>query len=90
VGQVAPDVAAAFTARAEVVGHVQVADLPGRHEPGTGGLPWAAMFGALDATGYEGAVGLEYRPSAGSDGLGWLPRAARAWRDGPYGDVVPR
>jgi hydroxypyruvate isomerase len=90
VGQVTPDVAAAFTRRAGVVRHVQIADLPGRHEPGTGGLPWSAIFAAFDAVGYEGAVGLEYQPSDASVGLGWLARADRAWSNRPYRDAAPR
>jgi hydroxypyruvate isomerase len=43
------------------VGHVQIADDPGRHQPGTGEIDFTALFRLLDA-GYEGAVGLEYVP----------------------------
>lgn len=49
--------------RVHLVGHVQVADHPGRAEPGSGGLNWAASVAALRAVGYRGSVGLEYRPS---------------------------
>jgi hydroxypyruvate isomerase len=55
------------------VGHVQIADHPGRHQPGTGEIDFAAFFGLLDDAGYSGAVGLEYVPipdAAGS--LSWL------------------
>lgn len=45
------------------VGHVHVADNPGRHEPGTGELNYGVIFRKLDEAGYEGYVGLEYRPS---------------------------
>src|SRR4029077_17233792 len=45
------------------IGHVHAADNPGRHEPGTGELNYAVIFRALDAAGYDGHVGLEYRPS---------------------------
>jgi hydroxypyruvate isomerase len=49
------------------LGHVQLADHPGRHEPGTGSLPMPAILAALAESGYQGAVGLEYRPTPGSD-----------------------
>lgn len=55
--------------------HVQVADAPGRHEPGTGQVDYAAVFAAVAASGYDGWIGAEYRPAAGtSEGLGWMPR----------------
>lgn len=59
------------------IGHIQIADNPGRHEPGTGELNWSFLFRHLDAIGYDGWVGAEYRPATTTDaGLGWL-RAAR-------------
>jgi hydroxypyruvate isomerase len=62
----------------ELVEHVQIADVPGRHEPGTGHQPIQAFLDELDAVGYTGAVGLEYRPSAATDtALAWLPRERR-------------
>jgi hydroxypyruvate isomerase len=42
--------------------YIQVADCPGRHEPGTGQLPFAAFFEAVQASGYRGSIGLEYAP----------------------------
>jgi hydroxypyruvate isomerase len=55
------------------VGHVQIADHPGRHQPGTGEIDFAALFELLDDGGYEGAVGLEYVPMPDTAGsLGWL------------------
>jgi hydroxypyruvate isomerase len=45
------------------IAHVQIADAPGRHEPGTGTLPLQAQLAALEAGGYTGLVGLEYKPS---------------------------
>lgn len=57
------------------IGHVQIADVPGRHEPGTGELDFEHYFTALDAAGYTGYVGLEYKPSGVSaDSFGWLQR----------------
>ena len=44
------------------IGHVQLADMPGRHEPGTGELPFGAILDALDDAGYRGAIGLEFNP----------------------------
>jgi hydroxypyruvate isomerase len=55
---------ATMTANAGRLGHVHVADVPGRHEPGTGEINYANVFRALDAAGYCGFVGLEYRPQA--------------------------
>lgn len=49
------------------IGHVQIADDPGRNEPGTGALPIERWLSELVATGYDGKVGLEYRPSTTSD-----------------------
>ena len=58
------------------IGHVQIADVPGRHEPGSGRIPYRALFDLLDELGYGGWIGCEYRPAAGTgDGLGW----ARDW-----------
>lgn len=62
-----------ITAYAARIGHVQVADAPGRHEPGTGAIDFAAAFADLDAVGYTGYVGLEYHPLKSTvDSLGWL------------------
>lgn len=53
----------AFADRIELIGHVQVADFEGRHEPGTGGLPWVTLLPLLRQRGYGGAIGLEYLPT---------------------------
>ena len=59
-----------------ITGHVQVAAVPGRNEPGTGELDDARLFAQLDSLGYDGFVGCEYRPAAGTvRGLGWLRNA---------------
>ena len=55
------------------IAHVQIADNPGRHEPGTGEINHPYLFGALDRLGYTGWVGAEYKPAAGtSEGLEWM------------------
>ena len=56
-----------------LTGHVQVASVPKRNEPGTGELDDFRIFRHLDALGYQGFVGCEYRPAAGTaEGLGWF------------------
>jgi hydroxypyruvate isomerase len=58
---------------ADRIGHVQIADAPGRNEPGTGSLPLLAQLTDLRAAGYDGWVGLEYKPSGASgDSFGWV------------------
>ncbi|MEQ9607956.1 MAG: hydroxypyruvate isomerase [Kiloniellaceae bacterium] len=53
--------------------HMQLADNPGRHEPGTGEINYGFLFDAIDRMGYKGWIGCEYKPKAGtSAGLGWL------------------
>jgi hydroxypyruvate isomerase len=55
------------------IGHVQIADAPGRHEPGTGALDLPRWLGALADHGYSGHVAAEYAPAGRTvDGLGWL------------------
>jgi hydroxypyruvate isomerase len=50
--------------RMDLVAHVQVADVPGRHEPGSGKLDWRDRVALLDELGYRGHIGLEYKPLA--------------------------
>jgi hydroxypyruvate isomerase len=55
------------------IAHMQVADTPGRHEPGTGEINWPFVFAAIDDAGYRGWIGCEYRPKGETEaGLGWL------------------
>lgn len=55
------------------IAHGQIADVPGRREPGTGSMDYASIFGAIERSGYAGWIGAEYRPVAGTtDGLGWM------------------
>ncbi len=57
------------------VGHIQVAGVPERQEPDIGELNYPYLFDLIDALGYEGWIGCEYRPRAGtSAGLGWVKR----------------
>ncbi len=73
------DVASAITAYADITAHVQIADCPGRGEPGSGELDLDNLLGDLAARGYDGWVGLEYKPTSTTDaGLAWLPRARRS------------
>ena len=87
------------------IGHVQIADNPGRHEPGTGEIAYGFLFAHLDRIGYGGWVGCEYLPATTTEaGLGWLQRArvgqplaepavpepALAAAAGPAAQVSPR
>ena len=55
-----------------LIGHVQLADNPGRNEPGTGEINYGYVFRHLDAIGFEGWIGCEYKPkTTTADGLGW-------------------
>ena len=54
------------------IGHIQLADNPGRNEPGTGEINYPWLLAHLDKIGYTGWVGCEYKPAAGTvEGLGW-------------------
>ena len=69
------DVEAALREHIDVIAHVQVADHPGRGEPGSGSIDFEALFALLDELGYAGWVGAEYRPTGRTeDSLGWLRR----------------
>ncbi|OBG32635.1 hydroxypyruvate isomerase family protein [Mycobacterium sp. E3198] len=70
------DVAAALRAHADRIGHVQIADAPGRGEPGTGEIVLASYLAILLDRGYDGYIGLEYKPSR-PDTFDWLPEADR-------------
>jgi hydroxypyruvate isomerase len=55
------------------IGHIQFSDNPGRHEPGTGNIDIMARLAQLDALGYDGWVGAEYRPRGATEAsLGWF------------------
>lgn len=56
-----------------IIGHIQTASVPARNEPGIGELNDALIFAELDRLGYQGYIGCEYRPAAGTEaGLGWF------------------
>ncbi|HEY8563942.1 MAG TPA: TIM barrel protein [Beijerinckiaceae bacterium] len=69
------DVLRRLEAHLPVIGHVQIAAAPSRAEPDEGELAYGAVFETLDALGYEGFVGCEYRPRGDTDaGLAWAQR----------------
>jgi len=76
------DIDAAIDRHAGQVAHVQIADVPGRGEPGTGTLDLDRYLGALETAGYHGWVSLEYKPSTGDSvkSLDWLPEQRRGTR----------
>ena len=60
------------------IAHIQLADNPGRHEPGSGEINYPYLFALLDRIGYRGWIGCEYKPAASTEaGLGWLQQLAR-------------
>lgn len=69
------EIVSSLTEMLPIVGHVQFAGVPGRHEPDDGEIDYGHLFAALDRLGYTGWVGAEYTPRAGTlQGLGWLKR----------------
>lgn len=62
----------------ERTGHIQIADSPDRHEPGSGEINYACVLAEIERLGYEGYIGLEFVPSTSTEGsLAWLPRDKR-------------
>ncbi|THF50806.1 TIM barrel protein [Allorhizobium terrae] len=61
------DLAQVLSGRMHLIHHIQVADLPGRNEPGTGQHDWPFLLKTLTELGYDGALGLEYRPTLPTD-----------------------
>ena len=58
------------------IGHIQIAGVPGRHEPDNGEINYRYLLSLLDELGYDGWVGCEYRPANGTvQGLGWMKTA---------------
>jgi hydroxypyruvate isomerase len=72
------DITRKMAAFMPVIAHMQIADVPDRHEPGTGEIGWDHVFAQMDALGYRGWVGCEYRPAGRTeDGLGWRDHFGR-------------
>jgi hydroxypyruvate isomerase len=72
------DVEAAIAAYADRIAHVQIADLPGRGEPGSGDLDLDTYLDQLESAGYTGWIALEYNPTTTTvESLEWLPRELR-------------
>ncbi len=68
------ELAATIAAHLPRIAHMQLADNPGRHEPGTGEINYPFLFDFIDRNGYTGWIGCEYKPlGATRDGLGWRP-----------------
>jgi hydroxypyruvate isomerase len=67
------DLARTIEANLARIAHIQLADNPGRHEPGTGEINYPYLYDAIDRLGYSGWIGAEYKPNAGTEaGLGWF------------------
>ncbi|MBP2234220.1 hydroxypyruvate isomerase [Sinorhizobium kostiense] len=68
------------------IAHIQLADNPGRNEPGTGEINYPFVFDALEAAGYDGWIGCEYKPlTTTAEGLGWLSAERKRW---PSADII--
>jgi 2-dehydrotetronate isomerase len=79
------DVTIALRRLLPIIGHIQIASVPSRHEPAGEELNYPFLFDELDRLGYGGFVGCEYRPRAGTlEGLGWFALWATT-RSAPHG-----
>ncbi len=73
------DITRSLEANIDLIRHVQIADVPGRGEPGTGEINWVHILHTLETLGYDGWVGAEYHPQGRTEaGLGWIQRLT--WR----------
>ncbi|WNJ99351.1 hydroxypyruvate isomerase [Thalassospiraceae bacterium LMO-JJ14] len=73
------DLAPTIRDNLDVIKHIQLADTPGRHEPGTGEINYGFLFNYIDELGYDGWIGCEYKPAGDTrEGLGWLASATAA------------
>jgi hydroxypyruvate isomerase len=72
------ELAATLQKHIKRIGHIQLADNPGRNEPGTGEINYPFLFNHLNRIGYQGWIGCEYKPATTTiDGLGWIGRLSR-------------
>ena len=71
------ELAATIKANLAMIGHIQLADNPGRFEPGTGEINYRYLFGMLEEIGYTGWIGCEYKPKAGTVAGPQMDRRAR-------------
>jgi len=78
--QMEGNITATLDAYWHLISHIQIADVPGRGEPGTGEINYRFVLDHLDQKGYDGYVGLEYRPTAGrpEDSFSWLDAFGRS------------
>lgn len=76
------ELAATLTRLLPRIGHIQIADTPGRHEPGTGEINYRFLFQHLETLGYDGWIGCEYHPKTATEaGLGWMAALIPPARD---------
>ena len=69
------DLIRTITKNLDHIKHIQIADNPGRHEPGSGEINYSTIFSALEDLGYDGYVGCEYIPKESTlDGIGWIQK----------------
>ncbi len=72
------ELAATLSKHLARIGHIQIADNPGRNEPGTGEINYSFLFAHLQRIGWNGSIGCEYKPAAGTEaGLGWRQQLAQ-------------
>jgi hydroxypyruvate isomerase len=72
------NIASTLRERIDRIGHIQVADSPGRNQPGTGELNFPYLLATIDELGYDGYIGLEYTPKGRSEeSFAWLPAGRR-------------
>ena len=69
------DVMHVLSTEMDLVAHLQIADFPGRHQPGTGRICFDEIFKSIQGNGFQGYIGLEYRPLGTSEeSLSWLKK----------------
>ena len=80
------ELVATYERHKESIAHVQLADNPGRNEPGTGEINYPVVFKALDQAGYDGWIGCEYKPKTETQrGLAWLNEASTTQK---HADII--